>query len=197
VAQRWPQLLRRYRDQVAPRLGPWAAIQGPGASAASNSRSDARLREGEDRGRGKGRDKEKENEDDDYKKKGLPRPPTITDIVLEVAHRLGYNNDISSSKWSRQPIFLQSFGEHAAGRDEWSGVQHKCSCMGCDFITLAAAAACRILAAARGPGHAVSLAMHNPFLNHSYPERVRSYCSPALCICLAFCWYSQPQVASP
>jgi hypothetical protein len=74
--------------------------------------------EGGNRGRGRGRGKDKDDDDDDdddkkeeYRKKGLPPPPTMTDIVLEIAIRLGYNNAINTPGWNQQPIFLQSFGE--------------------------------------------------------------------------------------
>jgi hypothetical protein len=103
IAQRWPQILKRYQERFGNRAGQWAALQ------AAGPRNDLVL-DGEDKGKGKGRDKQKEKEVED-KNKGLPPPPTMTDIVLEVAHRLGYNNPIDSPEWSRQPIFLQSFGE--------------------------------------------------------------------------------------
>jgi hypothetical protein len=102
VAERWQYTLSTYQGNLSSRAGQWLALQGRQANQGSGSND---IMQYEDNAQGKGKGEGTNSTG------SLPPPPTITDIVLEVAHRLGYNNALYSQGWNQQPIFLQSFGE--------------------------------------------------------------------------------------
>lgn len=109
VAERWPYILSTYQGNLSSRAGQWQALQGRQGSQGSGSTSqDALQYDGSTQSKG--------TSEGSNSTGSMPPPPTITDIVLEVAHRLGYNNAIYSQGWNQQPIFLQSFGKQLHGQ---------------------------------------------------------------------------------
>lgn len=121
VAERWPYILSTYQGNLSSRAGQWQALQGRQGSQGSGSTSQDVLQyDGSTQSKGMSEGSNSTG--------NMPPPPTITDIVLEVAHRLGYNNAIYSQGWNQQPIFLQSFGKQLQARAVGGrgGQQHAC-----------------------------------------------------------------------